>query len=113
MTSGRRSLHENSLPLPDRPITSDEMKIDEREEEERDLSVRSPLKRSGIDIENSKLGSAAKNPSQSGGFETFRKGSPDFRHASMLQEESKNEHAVYESPLFMKKSLMASLKKSL
>jgi hypothetical protein len=29
-TSGRRSLHENSLPLPEHPVT-DEMKIDERD----------------------------------------------------------------------------------
>jgi hypothetical protein len=29
-TSGRRSLHENSLPLPEHPVT-DDMKIEERD----------------------------------------------------------------------------------
>jgi hypothetical protein len=52
MTSGRRSLHENSLPLPDRPITSDKiLKIDEQDDE-RELSARSPLKGGEIYIKD-------------------------------------------------------------
>jgi len=70
--------------------------------------VRSPLRGVSIKIDSVKMVSASKGQS---GFDTFRKGSPDFRHGNMLQEESK--HDVYDSPLFMKKSLMASLKKSL
>jgi len=54
------------------------------------------------------------NHAAGGGFDTFRKGSPDFRHANILQDNEEEENNnVYNSPLFMKKSLMASLKKSL
>jgi hypothetical protein len=52
MTSGRRCLHENSLPLPDRPITSDEiLRIDEQDDE-REISARTPLKGGAISITN-------------------------------------------------------------
>ena len=113
LTSGRRSLHENSLPLPEKRKA--DLKIFEKDDDENhpDLSCRSPLKGSNpllIKLDNAKFAGD--------GFDTFRKGSPDFRHANLLQdnnggEEEEEKNNVYNSPLFMKKSLMASLKKSL
>lgn len=55
--------------------------------------------------------SGAKNGS---GFDTFRHGSPNFKHPNMLLEESKNnDQDVFSSPLFMHKSVLGSIKDSL